>query len=68
MLPELRLSAVEGVDDRDKSINGLPAGGMDAAVNGLEGVCIRFDAESESDELKIENGSSFIGSCSNLVT
>lgn len=54
----------EALEDRDKFNNELPIGGVDAAVN-FVGICIRFDAES--DKLKIENGSSFIGSCSDLV-
>jgi hypothetical protein len=65
VFPELRVSVNgEALEDRDKFNNGLPIGEVDAAVN-FEGICIRFDAES--DELKIENGSSFIGSCSDLV-
>ena len=45
------------MDDADELNNEPVTGGV---VNGFIGVCICFDVESE--ELKIENGSSFIGS------
>lgn len=44
--------------DVDEFNNEPVTGGVD--INGFIGVCIRFD--EESDELKIENGSLFIGS------
>ena len=44
--------------------NGAPRGGI-AAVNGFINACVC--SETESDELKIENGSSSIGPCSTFV-